>query len=89
MAAQTAATTIRESLGSLTLLIFTFTSVADADTFTSGLGSNVLTFQAQTNGNPVTQASAGNAVTVDSNGVFTFYPGENSLALILWVLARV
>lgn len=87
MAAQTAASVIRESLGSVTLLVYTFTSVADGDTFASGLGTNVVSFQGQTNGNPVTQASAGNGVT-NSSGNFTFYPGEDSLGLILWVLAR-
>ena len=88
MAAQSAATTIRESLGSLTLMVYTFTSVLDADTFASGLGTNVVTFMAFTNGNPSTQASAGVGVT-NSSGTFTFYPGEDSLGLILWVLARV
>lgn len=89
MAALTAATTQRENLGSLTLIIYTFTSVSDADTYATGMGTNIFSFQIQTNGNPVTQASAGNGATVDSSGIFTFYPGENSLPLILWVLARV
>lgn len=88
MAAQTAATTIRESLGSLTLMAFTFTSVADADTFASGLGTNVVTYWAQTQGNTVTQASAGFNLT-NSSGNFTFYPGEDSLPATLFVLARV
>lgn len=88
MAAQTAATTRRESAGSLTLMIYTFTSVADADTFASGLGSNVVSYMAQTTGNPSTQASAGNSVS-NSAGTFTFYPGEDSLGLILWVLATI
>lgn len=88
MAVQTAATTIRENLGSVTLLIFNFTSVADGDTFASGLGSNIVGFWAGTDGNPVTQASAGNGVT-NSSGNFSFFPGENSLGLDLFVLARV
>lgn len=42
MPAQTTPTkTQRESLGSLTLFIFPFTSVADGDTFDTDLGSNL------------------------------------------------
>lgn len=88
MAVQTAATTLRESVGSLTLMVYTFTSVADTDTFASGLSTNVVAFWAGTDGNPSTQASAGNGVT-NSSGTFTFYPGENSLGLDLFVLARI
>lgn len=88
MAAQTAATTSRESLGSLTLMMYTFTSVADADTFASGLGANVVNYWVQTQGNTSTQASAGFNLT-NSSGTFTFYPGEDSLAATLFVLARI
>ncbi len=94
MAVQTVASgyPIRESLGSLTLIIYSFTSVADADTFDCGMGTNVLSFWGVTNGNPVTQASAGNALTYSAStgtGTFTFYPGENSLPLLVFVLARI
>lgn len=88
MAAQTAATVTRESLGSLTLMMYTFTSVADADTFASGLSTNVVNYWGLTQGNPVTQASAGMSVT-NSSGTFTLYPGEDSLAATLFVLARI
>lgn len=88
MAAQSAATTTRESSGSTTLVVYTFTSVADGDTFASGLGTNVVTFNYVVNGNPVTQASAGAGIT-NSSGNFTFYPGEDSLGGILQVWARV
>lgn len=87
MAAQTAATTARESLGSLTLLKFTFTSVATGDTFPSGLGSNVFGFWGQT-GSITTQASAG-FVSSNSTGTFTFKPGEDSNSLTFFVLATV
>lgn len=86
MAALTAATTLRESLGSLTLHVFTFTTVADADTFASGL-PNVFAFWAEITANPSTQASAGYAVS-NSSGTFTLYPGEDSLSATLFVLAR-
>lgn len=88
MAVQTAATTTRENSGSTTLIVFTFTSVADTDTFVSGLGTNVVTFNYVVNGNPATQASAGAGVT-NSSGTFTFYPGEDNLAGILQVWARI
>lgn len=88
MAALTAATTTRESSGSTTLIVYTFTSVADSDTFVSGLGTNVVTFNYVVNGNPVTQASAGAGVT-NSSGTFSFFPGEDSLAGILQVWARI
>lgn len=86
MAAQTAASVVRDSAGSLTVHKFTFTSVADSDTFASGL-PNVVNFIAQGNGNPATQASAGVDVT-QSSGTFTFYPGEDSLGLILTTWSR-
>ena len=87
MAAQTAATILRESVGSLTLHIFTFTSVVDADTFASGLGTNIVSFWGFGANNPATQASAGFNCT-NSSGTFTLYPGEDSLAATLFVLAR-
>lgn len=94
MAVQTVASgyPLRENIGSLTLVIYSFTSVADADTFDCGMASNVVSFWAQTSGNPVTQTSAGNGVTYSATtgtGVFTFYPGENSLGILLFILARI
>lgn len=87
MAVQTAATTLRENVGSLTLMMFSFTSIADSDTFDSGLGTNIVHSWVQGAGNPVTQASAGVNIT-RSGGVYTFFPGEDSLAANLFVLAR-
>lgn len=88
MAALTAATTTRENVGSLTLMIYTFTSVADTDTFASGLGTNVVSYWDQETSNVSTQASAGGAIT-NSSGNFTFYPGEDSNSWVLFVLARI
>jgi hypothetical protein len=88
MAALTAASTRRENSGSTTLMVYTFTSVADGDTFASGLGTNVITFNYVVNGNPTTQASAGAGIT-NSSGTFTIYPGEDSLGGILQVWATV
>ena len=87
MAAQTAATTQRESVGSLTLFTFTFTSVVTGDTFASGLSSNVVGFWYQMT-SITTQASAGSSVS-NSTGTFTLKPGEDSNSGTLYVLAKV
>lgn len=87
MAALTAATTLRENTGSMTLLIFTFTSVLTGDTFASGLGTNVISQWYQMT-SITTQASAGSSVS-NSTGTFTIKPGEDSNSGILFVLARV
>lgn len=86
MAALTAATTRRESAGSLTLMRYTFTTASDGDTFASGL-PNVWGFWCHGDNNPSTQASAGISAT-ESSGTFTFRPGEDSLALTLFVLTK-
>lgn len=87
MAAQTAATTVRESLGSLTLLIFTFTSVATGDTFASGLSTNVIGFWAQ--GTSITTQTSAGEVVSNASGTFTLKPGEDANTMTLYVLARV
>ena len=86
MAAQTAATTIRESLGSLILFIFTFTSVADADTFASGLGTSVKGYWANSE-SAETAGDEGVNVT-NSSGTFTLNI-KTTGALTLYVLATV
>lgn len=88
MSALTPTTIIRENVGSLTLLIFPFTTVTDGDTYASGLGGNVVSYNVFTTANPTTQTSAGVAAT-NSNGTFTFYPGEDGNPQALQVLARV
>lgn len=91
MAAQTAATSLRESLGSLTLHIFTFTSVAGGsstgDTFASGISTNVVDFWAQAKTLNATQTSAGINVS-NSSGTFTMSPAVDAAAVTLFVLAR-
>lgn len=86
MAAITPTTVIRENIGSLNLMIATFTTCSDADTWASGI-SGIVSFNPIVNGNPTTQASAGTAATL-SGSTFTFYPGESSLGMIVWVLAK-
>lgn len=90
MAALTPTTIQRENLGSLTLMMYTFSTIADSDTFASGLSTNVITggFWLAGQGNPATQSSSGRDCT-NSSGNFTFYPGEDGLAATLFALARI
>lgn len=85
MAAQSAATTLRESVGSLTLFAFTFTSVNTGDTFASGL-TDIWHSWAQ--GTSIsTQTSAGIVIS-RSGGTWTFKPGEDGNSMTLYVFAR-
>jgi len=83
----TLSTTKRESLGSLTLLIFTLTTVADTETFASGLGSNVIGYWANAITNESTAGDEGVNVA-NSSGTFTFYL-KTTGTVILYVLATV
>lgn len=86
MAAQTVpSTATRESLGSLTLYIFPFASVADADTFASGLSTNVRGFWANSATDESTSGDEG-ANVANSSGTFTFYL-KTTGAVTLYVLA--
>ena len=86
MAAITPSSTVRTNIGELNMLIATFTTCSDGDTWASAI-PGIVSFNPIVNGNPVTQASAGTAATL-SGSTFTFYPGENSLGMIVWVLMR-
>lgn len=81
MAAITPTSVTRVSLGSATMVVATFSTVSDGDTWASGI-SAITTKWTDMNANPSTQASAGFASTF-SGGTFTFYPGEDSLAFRL------
>ena len=83
----TLSTTQRESLGSLTLLRFVLTTVADTETFASGLGSNVFGYWANAITNEGTQGDEGVNVA-ESSGTFTFYL-QTTGTVHLYVLARV
>ena len=88
MAAQTAATSLRENLGSLTLHIFTFTAVTGADTFASGLGTGVVGFWA-TSAFKGGTTTTGNGLSVsNSSGTFTFCIGTAATACTLYVVAK-
>jgi len=84
MAAITPTTVKRVNLGSADMVIATFTTVSDTDTWASGI-SAIAGKWIDMNGNPSTQTSAGFASTF-SSGTFTFYPGENSLAFTLYAI---
>lgn len=87
MAALTAATTTRENAGSLTLMIYSFTTMATGDTFATGLGTNIIaTWGSQSS--ITTQASTGISIS-NASGTLTLKPGEDSNAWNIFVLARV
>lgn len=85
MAAITPASIKKHSAGDQTKLTAKFTSVSDADTWASGLGSRVQEFVYQVTADPTLNTSAGCNV-VESSGTFTFYPGVDALSgtLIVW-----
>lgn len=87
MAAQTAATTIRENVGSLTLHIFTFTAVTGADTFASGL-PNVVAYWAQANNAGGTTTTATGVNVLNASGTFTFQVGFATTPVILFVVSK-
>lgn len=90
MAALTPSAIGRESIGSMTFIIANFTTCATGDTWASGLGSNVLAWNAQPTSGPTTQSSAGATVTYSTTtGIFTLKPGEDGNALSLQVAARI
>jgi len=81
MAAITPTSVQRVGLGNGTLVIATFSTVADGDTWASGIGA-IATKWTDHNANPTTQTSVGIASTF-SGGTFTFYPAEDGAAFRL------
>lgn len=86
MAAIVPTNTRKVNMGSDSLVIATFTTVSDGDTWASGV-SAIVSKWVDMNGNPTTQASAGFASTF-SAGTFTFYPGENALPFTLYFIVE-
>jgi hypothetical protein len=88
MGAITAASTYRENVGSLTLIVANFTTVTGDDTYASGIGTGVVAYWAQdTNAGGSTTADAGINVT-NSSGTFKFQPGLAASPVTLFILAR-
>lgn len=84
MAAKTPSSVRQVSAGDLSLKIAKFSSIDDADTYDSGLGSNVVAYYYQVTADPTTNTSAGCNVA-ESSGTFTFYPGVDSLTGTLFI----
>lgn len=87
MAAQSAATTTRENVGSLTLHIFTFTAVTGADTFASGL-PNVIGFWATAQANVGTTVVGAGVNVINSSGTFTFAGNVAASPITLYVVSK-
>lgn len=77
---------IRESSGSLTMHIVNSASVADGDTYASGLGTNVVGFWANGATDEGTAGDEGINVA-NSSGTFTFYL-KTTGAVTLYILSR-
>jgi hypothetical protein len=77
MAAKTPSTVRRESAGSQTKIVATFTDIDDTDTWASGLGTNVQDYYFVRKEDPATQANTGVAVAF-SAGTFTFHAEEDN-----------
>ena len=88
MAAATVSRVERHSQGDLTLFVVTFSSLADTNTYASGLGSNVVGYWANAETNETTAGDEGINVA-NSNGTFTFYGKTTASAAKLFILATV
>ena len=76
------------SIGDLTMFIWRLTDVDDAETLTTGLGTNIVDYWVSWTGNPATQTSGGgHSSLAASTGIITFYPGEDNLGATVFVLA--
>lgn len=86
MAAITPTSVVRENLGSINLIVATFTTASDGDTWASGIKSIVGKWT-EHNANPTTQTSVGVASVLDtSTGTVTFYPAEDGAAFRFFAL---
>lgn len=92
MAAQTAASTIRENIGSITLHIFTFTSVTGADTFNTGLGTGLIAAFASgtlAGGTTVTVSGVNANLGTGANvGIVTFTTNLAAVPVTLFALSK-
>jgi hypothetical protein len=87
MAALTAASVIRENVGSLTLHVVSFTSVTGDDTWASGLSTSVVGFWAN-------DTNAGGSTLVvgvnvkNASGTFTFQTSVAAHPITLYVVSK-
>ena len=87
MAAKTPDTIVRESVGSLTLLMcnFSTTNIDRTDTYASGLSTNVVGYWF----NGTLASTSGSEVRVaNSSGTFSFYSSEDDNTGTLFILAK-
>ena len=85
MAAGTVSRTERHSAGDLTLYVVTFSSLADTNTYASGLGGNVVGYWCNSGYNE-TAGEEGVNVS-NSSGTFTFGLKTTSTDAKLYILA--
>jgi hypothetical protein len=85
MAAATVSRTEQHSCGDLKLYVVTFSSLADTNTYASGLGSNVVGYWANCE---YAESSGSDGVNVaNSSGTFTFSLSTTNTAAKLFILA--
>jgi len=87
MAAKTPNTIVRESMGSLTLLIcqFSTTNIDNDDTYATGLGTNLVDCWFNCT---LTDTAAKDVHPSNSSGTITFSTGEDDITGTLFILAR-
>ena len=85
MAAATVSRTEQHSCGDLKLYVITFSSLADTNTYASGLGSNVVAYWA--NGEYDETAGEEGINVANSSGTFTFGLKTTNTAAKLMILA--
>ena len=88
MSALTAASTYRESMGSLTLHIVNFSSISGDDTYASGLGTQVVGYWAQDTQAVGTTVNAAGMNVNNSSGTFTFAPALASTPGTLFIVSK-
>ena len=87
MAAKTPDTIVRESMGSLTLLIcqFSTTNIDNDDTYATGLSTNIVDLWFNCT---LTDTAAKDVHPSNSSGTVTFSTGEDDITGTLFILAR-
>ena len=85
MAARTPMLVVRETFGSLSLHIATFSDIDDGDTYVSGI-KRVVGYWV--NGTDAPTATLGNIDVSESSGTFTFNTAEDDRAGMLYVLSE-
>jgi hypothetical protein len=88
MAAEKTPTVIRETLGSCTLHIATFTDIDDGDYWTSQIQGIIGYWGNLTDDGTQTKEGIDMVLTTASTGLLTFYTGEDNRAGLVFVLSK-